>query len=111
VPAVVVDLLLQRGGSDRDWRLSLLMGIGFLAAFMLTQWFFADLLLSPHARNFLFGVDQWDYSTRLGPWRYRFWRLESDPVTPRGVAWTALIAVASTRVGLWCGAWMAKIKR
>jgi hypothetical protein len=111
VPAVVVDLLLQRAGFGRDWRLSAVIGIGFLAAFVLTQWFLADFLLSPHARNFLFGVDQWDYSSRVGPWRYRFWRVESDPVTPRGLARAAVLAVASTRLGLWLGAWMAKIKQ
>jgi hypothetical protein len=111
IPAAVIDVLLRRAGSGGDWRLAVLTGLGFLAAFVLTQWFFAEFLLSPHARNFFFGVDQWDYSSRLGPWRYRFWRIETDPVTPRGLAWAALIAVLSTRVGLWCGTWMAKIKR
>lgn len=111
IPAAVVDVLLRRAGSGGDWRLAVLTGLGFLAAFVLAQWFFADFLLSPHARNFVFGVDQWDYSSRLGPWRHEFWRVEVDPVTPRGLAWAALIAVMSARVGLWCGAWMAKIKR
>jgi hypothetical protein len=110
IPAAVIDVLL-RVGPGHDWRLAALTGLGFLAAFGLTQWFFADFLLSPHARNFFFGIDQWDYSSRLGPWRYQFWRIETDPVTPRGLAWAALIAVASARVGLWCGTWMAKIKR
>ena len=109
IPAAVVDVLLRRSGGD--WRLAVLTGLGFLAAFVLTQWFLAEFLLSPHARNFFFGVDQWDYSSRLGPWRYRFWRIETDPVTPRGLAWAALIAVASARLGLWCGTWMARIKR
>src|SRR4029077_5603347 len=101
IPAAVIDVLLRRAGSRGDWRLAVLTGLGFLAAFALTQWFFAEFLLSPHARNFFFGVDQWDYSSRLGPWRYRFWRIETDPVTPRGLAWAALIAVVSARVGLW----------
>ena len=111
IPAVVIDVLLRRAGSGGDWRLAVLTGLGFIAAFVLTQWFFAEFLISPHARNFFFGVDQWDYSSRVGPWRYEFWRTEIDPVTPRGLAWAALIAVLSARVGLWCGAWMAKIKR
>jgi hypothetical protein len=111
IPAAVIDVLLRRAGSGGDWRLSMLTGLGFLTAFVLTQWFFAEFLLSPHARNFFFGVDQWDYSSRLGPWRYRFWRIETDPVTPQGLAWAALIAVVSARLGLWCGTWMAKIKR
>jgi hypothetical protein len=111
IPAAVVDVLLHSVGSGRDWRLSLLTGVGFLAAFALTQWLFTEFLLSPHARNFFFGVDQWDYSSRLGPWRYRFWGAEADPVTPQSLGWAALLAVASARLGLWCGTWMAKIKR
>jgi hypothetical protein len=111
IPAAVIDVSLHRAGSAGDWRLAVLTGLGFLAAFVLTQWFFAEFLLSPHARNFFFGVDQWDYSSRLGPWRYGFWRIETDPVTPRGLAWAGLIAVVSARLGLWCGTWMAKIKR
>ena len=111
IPAVVIDVLLHRFTSGNDWRLALLTGLGFLAAFVLTQWFFAEFLLSPHARNFFFGIDQWDYSSRVGPWRYEFWRVAIDPVTPRGLGWAALIAVASARVGLWCGDWMARIKR
>ena len=111
IPAVVVDFLLRRSSTGRDWRLAVLTGLGFLAALVLTQWFFAEFLMSPHARNFFFGVDQWDYSSHVGPWRYRYWRIDTDPVTPRGFAWAALIAVASARLGLWCGAWMGKIKR
>lgn len=111
IPAVVIDVLLRRSAAGHDWRLAVLTGLGFLAAFVLTQWFFAEFLLSPHARNFFFGIDQWDYSSRVGPWRYEFWRVAIDPATPRGFAWAALIAVASARVGLWCGDWMARIKR
>lgn len=111
IPAAVIDVLLRRAGSGGDWRLAVLTGLGFIAAFVLTQWFFAEFLLSPHARNFFFGVDQWDYSSRVGPWRYQYWRIQTDPATPRGFAWAALIAVVSARVGLWCGTWMAKIRR
>jgi hypothetical protein len=91
--------------------LSVLLGLAFLAAFFVTQWFFTEFLLSPHARNFFFGVDQWDYSSRLGPWRYTFWRAEANPVTPTTLAIAALIAVASARIGLWWGNWMARLRR
>ena len=76
-----------------------------------TQWFFAEFLLTPYARNFLFGVDQWDYSSRVGPWRYRFWRIDTNPVTPRSLLLAALVAVVSARVGLWWGNWMARLRR
>ena len=111
VPAAVIDVLLRRVGTGRDWRLSVLTGVGFLAAFVVTQWVASEFLLSPYARNAFFGVDNWDYSSRLGPWRYEFWRTATDPVTARGIAWAALFAVAGARVGLWCGSWLSQIKR
>ncbi len=111
VPAVAIDLAMRRVGRNHDWLLSLLLGIAFLATFAVVQWFFAEFLLGPHARNNFFGVDQWDYSSRLGPWRYRFWRAETNPVTPTALAIAALIAVASARIGLWWGNWMARLRR
>ncbi|PYP94045.1 MAG: hypothetical protein DMD34_10005 [Gemmatimonadetes bacterium] len=111
VPALALDISMRSVGRDRDWRLSLLLGVSFLATFFVTQWFFTEFLLGPHARNYFFGVDQWDYSSRLGPWRYRFWRADTNPVTPMTVAIAALIAVVSARLGLWWGSWMARLRR
>jgi hypothetical protein len=111
VPAVAVDVLMRRPGSGHGWRLATLAGVAFLAVFFVTQWFCAEFLLSPHARNFFFGVDHWNYDARLGPWRYEFWGTQSDPVTARGLAIAAVLAVASTRVGLWWGNWLARVKR
>jgi len=115
VPALAVDLLVQRlggrGRGGRDWVLSVLAGAAFLAAFFVTQWFFAEFLLTPAARNFITGADQWDYSTRLGPWRYQFWRIQTDPVTARQLLIAAILAAVSARVGLWWGNWMARVRR
>jgi len=111
VPALAIDLLMQRVGPGRDWRLSGLVGLAFLAVFFVTQWFFSEFLLSPHSHNYLFGVDHWDYSSRPGPWRYHFWRAETDPVTPRAFVIAALLAVLSARLGLGWGNWMARLRR
>ena len=111
VPAVAVDLLMRRAGPHHDWTLSVLLGLAFVALFFVAQWFFTEFLLTAHARNSLFGVDQWDYSSRLGPWRYRFWNIRADPVTAPGLAIAAGLAVASARLGLWLGNGMARVKR
>jgi hypothetical protein len=111
IPAAVVDVLVRRLGRGRDWWLSLAVGLAFVCVLLAVQWFFAGFLLSPHARNFLFGVDHWDYSSRVGPWRYEFWRTTSDPLTLRGLALTAALGVVSTRLGLWWGTWMSRVKR
>jgi hypothetical protein len=111
VPALAIDLAMQRVGRKHDWLLSPLLGVAFLGSFAVVQWFFAEFLLGPHARNYFFGMDQWDYSSRLGPWRYSFWRAQSNPVTPSALAIAALMAVASARIGLWWGNWMARLRR
>ena len=111
VPALTIDLAMQRVGRNHDWLLSLLLGVAFLGSFAVVQWFFAEFLLGPDARNYFFGMDQWDYSSRLGPWRYSFWRAQTNPVTPAALAIAALIAVASARIGLWWGNWMARLRR
>src|SRR5881398_1379486 len=111
IPAVAIDLVMRRVGRNRDWRLSVLLGVAFLATFFVVQWFFTEFLLTPHARNFFFGGDQWDYSSRLGPWRYEFWRIASDPVTARGLAIAAALAIVAARLGLWWGNWMQGLRR
>src|SRR6184192_3575824 len=111
IPALAIDLVMRRVGPGRDWILSVAAGLAFLAVFCVVQWFFTEFLLTPHARNFFFGGDQWDYSSRLGPWRYEFWRIASDPVTARGLAIAAALAIVAARLGLWWGNWMQGLRR
>jgi hypothetical protein len=117
-PAIAIDLALDRLKGLNDWMLSVVVGIGFVAAMLAVHWFWAGFLLSPAARNFFFGVDHWDYSSKLGPWRYQFWNLDID----RNGAWSAsafaggmtkavLYAIISTRIGLAWGRGMARVKR
>ncbi|MGE5759218.1 MAG: hypothetical protein ACM37V_02545, partial [Gemmatimonadota bacterium] len=88
-----------------------LAGIGFVLVLLAVQWTVARFLISPRAENFLFGAQRWNYNSQLGPWRYEFWRVAADPLTAGGVVTATAIAVASTRVGLWWGAWMARVRR
>src|SRR5687768_12806425 len=117
VPAVVIGLLMRRVGGH-DWRLSLAAGVAFVAVMLAVHWVFAEFLLSPLARNFVFAADQWDYTERLGPWRYQYWNLDRDalgaPSTAaflRGLGIAVMTAIVSVRVGLWWGNGMARVQR
>jgi len=117
IPAVGLDLLLRWWGPRRDWRLALMAGPLFVGL-MLIHWWWAEFLISPHARNWFFGADQWDYSLRLGKWRYQFWNLDKDAAgvwSPRlffkGLAIATGIGFASARLGLWWGNWMQRVRR
>lgn len=109
-PALVIDLVLRRG-PDSDWARAALAGIGFLLVLLGVQWFATELLVSPRSENYLFGIQRWSYNNQLGSWRYQFWGMRNDPLTVAGVVTAAAIAVASTRMGLWWGAWMSRVRR
>jgi len=116
-PAVAIDLLLKKK-SINDWVLAILIGVAFVAVMLAVHWFWADFMMSPAARNFFFGADQWDYSSRPGPWRYQYWNLDTDQLGN----WSAIefakkmsialgLAIFSSRLGLAWGKSMSQIKR
>jgi hypothetical protein len=118
VPALAIDLLLRRAGRGRDWWLAVGLGVTFLALLLAVQWYFGQFLLSPAARNYVFGSDQWPYMVRPGPWQHRFWGVPTGPTgaidgqaLARGLAFAALLAIGSSRVGLWWGSGMARVVR
>jgi hypothetical protein len=117
VPAIAIDLLVRRVRGHDGW-LAAATGVAFVGLLLAVQWFFADFLLSPAARNFFFAADQWDYNQRLGDWQYRYWNLDRDAVGApstllflRGLGIAVLTAIVSARVGLWCGTGMARVRR
>ncbi len=110
VPALVIDLVVRRG-PESDWGRAALVGIGFVLVLLVVQWTVTRFLISPSAENFVFGTQRWSYNNTIGPWRYQFWRIRTDPLTGAGVVTAVAIGVASTRLGLWWGAWMARVRR
>jgi hypothetical protein len=118
VPALVVDTLVSWNSGRHDWPISIALGVGFAVSLAMVQWYFADFLLSPAARNYVFAGDQWAYMVRPGPFQHRFWNLARDaaghpsfPLFLRGFGIAAVIAVVSSRVGMWVGNGMSRVMR
>ena len=120
VPALVFDLLHRWLGDRRDWRLAALLGLGFVLSLLAISWPMSAFLLSPAARNPVFLADQWDYTVRLGPWRYEFWddvRTGARSLRAGGAALGKPLAIAvvfafvSARLGLGWGGWMRRVRR
>lgn len=118
VPALAIDMMLAKVGRRHDWLLAAALGTSFVALLLLVQWFFGMFLISPHARNWFFGADQWPYFVQPGSWQYRFWRIPKDsagnfslPLFARGLGIAALIAMLSARIGLWWGNGMSRVMR
>jgi len=117
IPAIAIDLLISRFRMN-DWLLAAAIGVVFVSVMLVVHWFWAEFMLSPSARNFFFGADQWDYTSRLGEWRYQYWNRDVDasgnwsPVRfGAGMGIAFLIAIFTSRIGLAWGKGMARVKR
>jgi hypothetical protein len=112
VPALAIDLLIRRV-RGRDWFLSAMLGIGFFAVWIAVQWPFANFLISEGARNWVFGSHYLPYFLSPDyPNRYRL--LNWDGTTSallRGLGIATVLAIISSRIGIWFGDWMRRVQR
>lgn len=118
VPAFAVDLLMRRFGRKNDWKLAVSIGVTWVVVMVAVHWFWAEFLLSPAARNFVIGADQWSYTDRLGEWRYQYWTLDRDAsgkwsplIFAQGIGFAMLLGTVSSRISLFLGSAMSKVKR
>jgi len=121
VPAIAIDLILRKTGTDwAGWRrvaLALALGAAFVVAFIAVQWFFSQFLLTPWADNWFFaGNRYWGYANSPGPYAQVFWHVDAnfpgfDPVklSTFGVSW--VLAGGGAWLGLVWGGWMRKVQR
>ena len=81
VPAVVLDVILQRTGGWRPLVRAVTGGLAFFAVFVMVQWPFASFQLTPWARNWFFGGGYVDFATpdRSPLARFAFFYREPDP--------------------------------
>lgn len=118
IPALAIDLVVRRFGAGRDWRLSALLGVVFVAVMLAVHWPWGEFMISPASRNYFFAGDQWSYDQRLGDWRYEFWNLDRDasgrfsPVMfGRNLLIASFFGFASSRIGLWIGNGISRVRR
>ena len=112
IPAIGMDLVRQRRKEGNSWLTVLLLGLTFFFIFWPIQWFFAEFLVTPAARNWFFFTDALAYYWSPN-WKYRF-ALHADPsqaVFLKGMGMALLFTLISTRLGYWWGNWMRKIER
>ena len=113
VPAFVMDVILQRTASRRPIVRALATGPAFFAVFVLLQWPFANFLMTPFARNRVFGTAYMDFSTQPSSLYARFEFIPPD--TPgqltRGMLIAFLASCLMTYVGLHVGRAMQRVSR
>jgi hypothetical protein len=112
--AIALDLVLNRFSGWGDTWKAVVGGIGFMAASLAVIWPFAYFMLSPHARNWVFAMNEFGYA--VPPSQYHLaWELQPYERT-RVEFWAGiLIALAATvlsaRIGMLWGDWMRRIRR
>jgi hypothetical protein len=116
VPAIAMDLVLRatNAASRNRWLVAAIVGPLFVIVFFLAQWPFASFLMSPQARNAIFGSHYFSYFTVPTSYgaTYRFYAVEPSTMEFwRVMAMAMVIAPISARVGLGIGQWLVRIKR
>jgi len=114
VPALVTDLILQRTGGWRPIVRAVAGGLAFFAVFVAVQWPFANFMMTPWARNWIFGTAYFDFSTPArSPWaRYVFFYREANAAQFwRGMLIAAFTSCLMMWVGLLAGRSMRQVRR
>ncbi len=112
VPALVLDTILRRWSSRSPWVTAMVAGAGFLVVYVAVQWPFADFLMSPASRNFLFGTQEYPYYVSLETF-IRRQQFVPDPgrALANGLVLAFGLSVLSSRLGLAFGGWMSRVQR
>jgi hypothetical protein len=114
VPALAIDLILQRTGGWRPLVRGLVTGLGFTGIFVAVQWPFANFLMTPLARNWVFGTQYMDYGTRPTSAYARFVFLTREVTAAQfgqRMMWAALTAILMAWIGIRAGRSMRRVRR
>lgn len=116
-PALLLDWLLDRYGSNRitnKWQLAALLGTAYLVAMLLVHWPFGDFMISPAARNWVFGQNYFPYMESPSDYHLNW---EFADLTPsvglflRGIGIALLCSFLSSRMGLAAGDALRRVRR
>jgi hypothetical protein len=113
-PAFALDLLRARMGEKWGrWKSGLAAGCVFIAAFVAAQWPFANFLISPAARNSVFGAKYFGYSDPAGllynP--YHFALEPTHAAFVKGMMIALVMSIIFCSLGMALGNWMRTVRR
>jgi hypothetical protein len=112
-PAFFTDFVINRMAGRGRWLVASVGGGLFLIAMLAVEWPFGIFMISPAARNWIFGQIYFPYQLPLSMHQLAF-QFQHDPT--RSAFWLgmgiALVAsILSTRIGLAYADWLSRIRR
>jgi hypothetical protein len=113
-PAVLLDLTSAKVARHNHWIQAAILGTVYVAGLIAVQWPFANLLISPLARNWFFGENNIPYFVPPSVYHlfHEFQRLDPTAtafLTGMAVAWGS--AIVSSRFGIAIGDAMKRLRR
>jgi hypothetical protein len=114
VPAIVLDLVRRRIGGWNKWAQAATLGFAFLVSFFAVQWPFADFLMSPASRNWIFATGDIPYfAGPRSPWMKNVFIPTETSATAFWIRMGIAVVAAGvmTRLGTRWGEWMRQIRR
>ncbi|MBZ5524844.1 MAG: hypothetical protein LAP21_21615 [Acidobacteriia bacterium] len=113
VPAFFADVLLQTLRQRSSWIKPLWLGPGLVLSFLAVQWPFANFLLLPASRNWIFGTAYFSYGDPAGllydPYKFVAAQKPATFLLTMGAALVA--SIVATGLGLAWGNWMRLVRR
>ena len=114
VPAILLDWLLNRFGAKNKWLLAVMLGTGYLAVMLAVHWPFGNFMISPAARNWIFGQNYFPYMQSPSDYHYQWEFVDLAGTTGlflRGMGIALVTAIIGSRVGLAAGDALRRLRR
>lgn len=112
--AVALDLTLHRLKESRKIVQAAAAGIVFFVAGVACNWPWANFLMKPAARNWVFGMGYFGYFMRPSEYHLAWEFAPYEKTRPEfwvGMAIALLATVIAARVGMMWGDWVARVRR
>jgi hypothetical protein len=114
VPAIALDFLLNRYANKNKWALAAMLGTAYLGVLLAVHWPLGDFLISPAARNWVFGQNYFPYMQSPSEYHFNWEFVDLAPTTGLflyGIGIALVTSIVGSRIGLAAGDALRGLRR
>lgn len=114
VPAIALDFLLNRYANKNKWALAAMLGTAYLGVLLAVHWPLGDFLISPAARNWVFGQNYFPYMQSPSEYHFNWEFVDLAPTTGLflyGLGIALVTSIVGSRIGLAAGDALRGLRR